>query len=257
MSELARATAFEDALHEAAAERVVRSPLGIAYFTDSLSRVWSANTFRVERKGVSLDEVVEEAERLQGDAGLDHRRVEIADEETGRALEAGFAGLGWKTDVFLYMLARREPERIVDTSQVEEVASERLRPIREVIHREWLPNLDAETLAQLAAAERRIASAANARHFAVVHEGSLVSAADLFSDGRTAQIEDVVTLPEHRGNGFASAVVMRALEEARAVGHDLVFLIADARDWPKELYRRLGFDGVGERYAYLLSSRRP
>ena len=34
-------------------------------------------------------------------------------------------------------------------------------------------------------------------------------------------------------------------------------LIADARDWPKELYRRLGFDSVGEKYAYLLSPALP
>jgi hypothetical protein len=41
------------------------------------------------------------------------------------------------------------------------------------------------------------------------------------------------------------------------MGHEFVFLAADARDWPKELYRRLGFDGVGERYAYLLTQEPP
>jgi hypothetical protein len=45
---------------------------------------------------------------------------------------------------------------------------------------------------------------------------------------------------------------MKALEEARAMGHELIFLVADARDWPKEMYRRLGFDGIGEKYSYLL-----
>ena len=79
-----------------------------------------------------------------------------------------------------------------------------------------------------------------------------MSAADVYSDGRTAQIEDVATLVQYRGHGYASAVVMRALEEARQ-DHDFVFLTADSRDWPKELYRRLGFDSLGEKFSYLLS----
>jgi ribosomal protein S18 acetylase RimI-like enzyme len=255
--ELERATGFEDALHEAAAERVVHSPLGIAYFNDTLPRIWAANTFQLARAQASVDEIVGEADRLQGAAGLAHRRVTIADESAGRALEPGFTELGWKTDAFLYMVPRGNPEKDVDTSAVEEVGDGALRPVRGAIHREWLKQADEETLRQLAEAERLIATNGNARHFAIVRDGRPVSGADLYSDGRVAQIEDVVTLPEHRGQGLASAVVMRALEEARAAGHEFVFLVADARDWPKELYRRLGFEGIGERYAFLLSEHAP
>ena len=105
---------------------------------------------------------------------------------------------------------------------------------------------------QLAESDRRFAAAGNARHFAVHVDGTPISSTDLYSDGRVAQIEDVGTLPDHRGAGHASAVVMKALEEARAMGHEFIFLVADARDWPKEMYRRLGFDGVGEKYSFLL-----
>jgi len=41
----------------------------------------------------------------------------------------------------------------------------------------------------------------------------------------------VGTLEEHRGKGYASAVVLRAADEARRGGADLVFLVADAQDW--------------------------
>jgi GNAT superfamily N-acetyltransferase len=255
--ELERAAAFEDALCEAAAERVVRSPLGTAYFNGTLPRIWSANTFRVESAEASLEEILAEVDRLQGDAGLEHRRVAIADESAGLAFEPGFTELGWKTDAFLYMVPSRDPTRDVDTNAVEEVGEGALRPVRDVIHREWLKDTEEETMRQLAEAERLIAAKANARHFAILRDGRPVSGADLYSDGQVAQIEDVVTLPDHRGHGLASAVVMRALEEARATGHDFVFLVADAREWPKELYRRLGFEGVGERYAFLLSERAP
>jgi ribosomal protein S18 acetylase RimI-like enzyme len=255
--ELERATAFEDTLLEAAAERIERVPLGSAVFTDSLPVVWSLNLLRVEESGASAEEIAAEAERLQGGAGLEHRRVAIQDENSGRGLEEGFNALGWKPDVFLFMVPRREPNRFVDTSGVVEVERGALRPIREAILGEWLGELDGEVMRQIGESDRRFAEAGNARHFAVVVNGEAVSSTDLFSDGRTAQIEDVGTLPDHRGAGHASAVVTKALEEARAMGHDFIFLVADARDWPKEMYRRLGFDGIGEKYAFLLSEHAP
>jgi len=83
-----------------------------------------------------------------------------------------------------------------------------------------------------------------------------VAAADLYSDGRIAQVEEVATLPAHRGHGYASAVVLRAVEVALASGHDLVFLEADARDWPKDLYARLGFEEVGRTWSFLRTPTR-
>ena len=64
--------------------------------------------------------------------------------------------------------------------------------------------------------------------------------------------EDVGTLEEHRGRGYASAVVLHAAELARRAGADFVFLVADAQDWPQHLYRRLGFEPIGH-YVKLIS----
>jgi predicted GNAT family acetyltransferase len=251
-NELEQAIAFEEALLEAAVERVEPSPLGSAVFTDSLPLIWSLNLLRVEQAHATVEEIAAEAERLQREAGLEHRRVAIDDETAGRALEPGFTTLGWKPDVFLFMVPRRDPYRPVDTGSVVEVGREELRPIREAILGEWLGDVEEEVMDQLGESDRRFAEAGNARHFAVLVDSNPVSSTDLYSDGRIAQIEDVGTLPDHRGAGHASAVVVKALEEARAMGHEFIFLVADARDWPKEMYHRLGFDGIGEKYAYLL-----
>jgi hypothetical protein len=35
--------------------------------------------------------------------------------------------------------------------------------------------------------------------------------------------------------------------------HDLTFLLAEEDDWPKELYRRLGFEPVGRIWDFLLT----
>jgi predicted GNAT family acetyltransferase len=249
-TELERALAFEEALLEEAAERIEPNPLGSAVFTDSLPLIWSLNHLRVDTPTATADEIAAEADRLQ--TGLHHRRVSIEGESAGQALEPGFTELGWKPDVFLFMVPRRDPHRPVDTNGVIEVEREQLRPIREAILGEWLGDVEDEVMDQLAESDRLFAAAGNARHFAVHVDSTPVSSTDLYSDGRVAQIEDVGTLPEHRGAGHASAVVMKALEEARAMGHEFIFLVADARDWPKEMYRRLGFDGVGEKYSFLL-----
>jgi ribosomal protein S18 acetylase RimI-like enzyme len=97
---------------------------------------------------------------------------------------------------------------------------------------------------QILDAKRRIPI--DARFFAVSTDGAIASYGDLYIDGDIAQVEDVATMPEQRGRGYASAVVLRAVEEARAAGAELIFLVADAEDWPKDLYRRLGFDEIGE-----------
>jgi len=80
-------------------------------------------------------------------------------------------------------------------------------------------------------------------------DGAPGSACDLYLDGGVAQIENVVTLEEHRGLG--RAVVLAALAEARAAGCDVVFLQAEADDWPKDLYARLGFEPIGHTSVFL------
>jgi len=68
---------------------------------------------------------------------------------------------------------------------------------------------------------------------------------DLLARAIAGEVEDVGTLPEHRGRGYATAVVLAAIAAARADGAEFVFLVADLDDWPKELYRKLGFDELG------------
>jgi hypothetical protein len=49
--------------------------------------------------------------------------------------------------------------------------------------------------------------------------------------------------------------VLRALAASRAAGNELTFLLANRDDWPKELYRKLGFDEVGFIYDFVIPGR--
>ena len=59
------------------------------------------------------------------------------------------------------------------------------------------------------------------------------------------------TIEEFRGRGLGSAVVLAAAASARTRGFDVVFLIADDADWPKDLYARLGFDPVSRFWSFV------
>jgi ribosomal protein S18 acetylase RimI-like enzyme len=65
-----------------------------------------------------------------------------------------------------------------------------------------------------------------------------------------------MTLEPFRGRGLAKAVVTRALVESGAAGNDFTFLVAEAEDWPKQLYRKLGFETVGSIWDFLLPPTR-
>jgi ribosomal protein S18 acetylase RimI-like enzyme len=67
----------------------------------------------------------------------------------------------------------------------------------------------------------------------------------LWRRGGVAQVEDVVVLPAARGRGFGRAVVTAAIAAARTMELELLFIVADDDDWPKELYAKLGFQHVG------------
>jgi ribosomal protein S18 acetylase RimI-like enzyme len=67
----------------------------------------------------------------------------------------------------------------------------------------------------------------------------------LYDDHRVTEIDAVGVLPDRRGEGLGRALLEGAL--ARVPGDRMLFLCADAEDWPKGLYVKLGFDVVGER----------
>ena len=251
-SELERAIAFDEVLRERCAERIVPARFGRAFFNDSYPRVWDLNFLRTYGgRHVDPGEVAADAELLHTSAGHSHRRVDAPDESVGALLEPFFRRLGWHIDREIFMAYRGGGERGADTSTVEEVSRDDLRSLREEITRGEPWATDDEVVSMVLDAGALWAGAGNARHFAMRSGGEVVSTADLYSDGRTAQVEDVATAPAHRGRGHASAVVLRAVEEAQAAGHDFVFLVTDEENWPKELYARLGFEPIGRWWSFL------
>ena len=58
------------------------------------------------------------------------------------------------------------------------------------------------------------------------------------------------TLRAERGKGLARAVVATAALAALEAGHDLVFLVVNEDEGPVDLYRGLGFEGIGREIVF-------
>lgn len=222
-------------------------PWGIALLTDDLPRVWDLNFTLADRWEGSAAELAAEADRVLGAAGLRHRKVAIHDQALGARLWPELPVGSWPLhDRYLVMAHRREPDRPGDPSlEVAELELDAYVRAHEPVVRAEPYGSDEETVGQLCELPRRVSAAIETRFFAGLADGEAASFASLLLDGAVAQIEDVATLAEHRGEGLARAVVLHSLAEARRAGADLVFLVADGKDWPKELYARLGFDPIG------------
>ena len=245
--ELARIHRFEHEV-EMAGTKKVPSPLGFGVITPELPLRHDSNYLFVDRP-VDAREAMAEADRVLGGEGYDHRVIITFDDAIGETLRPQLKALGWRTMRHVFMVQRREAEKGGDRSIVKEVDHTALRPgrTREILAQPWGTPVVAE---QILDAKVLIGRLAETRFFGVEIDGEIVAWTDLYVAQGVAQIEDVATLREHRERGYATAVVLRAIEVGRALGADLVFLVADEEDWPKVLYRRLGFDAVGRLYKF-------
>ena len=239
---------------EMAGSLSIESPFGVGVLDRSLPLRHDSNYFLVERLpiGAGAQDLAAEADRIMGGAGLSHRAVMVFDAELGERLEPQFLALGWNVRRHIWMAQLREPDRHPDLSIVQEVDEADLRPARtaEILRYPWGTEAVAQ---QLLDAKLLLGDRATTRFFGVRVDGEIVSWSDLYLAQGVGQVEDVATKEAYRGKGYATAVVLRAVKEARDAGADLVFLVADGDDWPKELYRKLGFDTVGRLTKFFLT----
>jgi RimJ/RimL family protein N-acetyltransferase/predicted GNAT family acetyltransferase len=235
---------FRRTLAHAAAERSVETRHGFALLSESIPSVYDANYLSVEAAVAPAADLAAEADATM--EACFHRRVVV--EQGGVGLTDDFAELGYTLSTHLVLAHARDLDRRVDTSFVREVAFEDLVAARTagMLAQPWA---DAALALQLDELKRMIAAAAPTRYVAAFVGGEVAGYCEVRSNGQVAQIEDVEVLERFRGRGLGRAIVQHALEDASR-GHEIVFLEALADDWPRELYRKLGFDVVDRRDVY-------
>jgi ribosomal protein S18 acetylase RimI-like enzyme len=236
-------------LDEEASEEIGSHPWGRGFLCPSLPLVWDANWVLIEQAGLSIERVGAIADEVLGGRGFAHRAVAIYDRGEERRLSGAVAELpGWELETVLCMEHRGAPPGEPRTA-VREARLEEIEPLRRELIRESLPagtGRVEETIDQLAELDRRYGLAAGDRWFVAPADGEPASACRLFAKDGIGQIEDVGTLAPQRNRGLARSVVLAALAASGADGKETTFLLAEADDWPRLLYGRLGFETTGE-----------
>ena len=250
-TELARLRAHRQALTERSTLRAEPFAHGVALFTPAHPTKWDLNLLLVEdASGTSAEQLIAEAERLQAPAGLRHRKIEI--HAGGERLVDAFAAAGWSAERLIVMLLRPgRDQRGEAHAQVREVDFAAVRELMEQWYREAMSAAEARALGD---ADADTARTSGARFFVTERDGAPAASCMLLPGDRVGQVEEVYTARAFRGQGLASAVVRAAIAAARERGDELIMITADAGDWPRRLYERLGFETVDE---YRTFTRRP
>jgi len=223
--------------------RVEASPFGTALFNDDFPSYWDGTFLRVDRPGdATAAQLIAEANRLF--EGFAHRAVVVPDESAGARWAATFGREGWEVDRLVFMAHGREADRESDIA-VEECTLEEVFPLLLETNLHSHGGMTPAAAEANAAVRRPFVDVTGARFFVARVEGVLAGFCELYVHDGVAELDDVHTLERFRGRGIARGVVGHAVREARDAGADLIFLIADDADWPKELYDKLGFDPVG------------
>jgi GNAT superfamily N-acetyltransferase len=212
--------------------------------TPSLPLVWTLNQIRIT-EAATFDEVVAVADQHQ--SALPYRHVVVEDGPTGERLEEAFGAAGWKVEREVLMALAEHPDRVVETNAVTILSEEQTQALMRRWTVEEHPGISVEGLDQLQAFNRREGELWREQRFGVLdEEGAPLAVTKLRSDGPTAWVEDVYTVPEARARGYARMLVTHTAALARSGNHDLTFIIADDDDWPKDLYARIGFRTIGQ-----------
>jgi len=260
---LHRAFAFERAMH-AAAGRTITGAWGQAFLAPDLDRCYDRNLLWVVEDGGGLDaaQIDGHADRLIGGHDMPHRRLLLEPPAEAR-LHDGLVGRGYDPSHHVFQLhagRAATPEAVagvtVEEAGVEEVLAASDRYLQ--TDRDTPYGRDARTRRHLLEHHRGYGPAgAEERRFVVRDGDDVVAWARLWVRGAEAQVEDVVCLAEHRGRGYGRAVVAEATRAALAEDPELLFIVADGDDWPKELYARLGYATAGTLGVYLRFARMP
>lgn len=224
--------------------------MGWVATTPSLPLVHAANQVHV-RTPASVGEALAVVQREQ--EGLAFRHLEVSHAGSAEGLIGALRGSGgWRIDREVVMaLGEGVGGRRVGVGSIsvlDEGEADHLM-------RRWLveDHFDSTEgmLDQLSEYTRREGRLWRERVLGVRDEsGRPVAMTKLRIEGDVGWVEDVYTVPEARGRGYARALVTHAADRARSAGPGLVFILADDEDWPKNLYFDVGFRPVGNIWTF-------
>jgi len=217
--------------------------VGFAVRTPDLSAVWSANHLCCTSAATraTLERLGEEEL-----AGLPYRHLIVRHRETAEAVEPALDAAGWRVERDVVMLLDGTPKEPADTGVVGELTEDQMAMLMAQWLREEFGDVRQQDVDDVVEYNRRVGRHYGERRLGVVDaDGTPLAVTKLRVDGPLGWVEDVYTTPHARNRGYARTLVTQAARAAREAGCSVVVIVADADDWPQDLYARVGFRPIG------------
>lgn len=79
------------------------------------------------------------------------------------------------------------------------------------------------------------------------HGGHIIGNCDLFLHKGVAKIEDFAVNPPYQRRRYGTTILKELIDIAIKENSHTIYLVTDEEDTPKEMYKKIGFNKVGER----------
>jgi ribosomal protein S18 acetylase RimI-like enzyme len=260
---LAQAAATERRLLEPIAEITEREGY-LVYRSDGFPDYYAGNGIEIREPGRSLAEW-EAVFAREFDTHVSRHRTftfERAPELEPLASEAFEAG--YRVEFLAYLIAKRalpagEPPAGLAVERIDSDAGwERLLAFEDRVSRafEWYEGPDSTE--SLLAKTRYVSEQVGIEWLALVDgAGTIASKLGLFRHGSVYRLQDVATAEEHRRQGLSSYLLRLALRRAVEEDDAQGLVVAADRDYHAiDLYRKLGFEDVGQTVVLMRFPRR-
>jgi ribosomal protein S18 acetylase RimI-like enzyme len=222
---------------------VVPTAWGAVVTDGRYPRIWDANYARIERPA-TLDQVAAALGPALRRARADVFHVVMLDVErtSGLLAELSSAGHRLAWDVVMEVASGALDGPAHDIEVLEDGAE-----LREAITTSLgvFGIEPAEALAQLQALEADVMVPGGKRWYGVREAGRIVSIAARLTTAGVTYVDNVATVPEARGRGYASDIVRAIVRDAGSVSERTVLLADPGDERVVAMYGRLGFTEVG------------
>lgn len=245
MDDEERSIRFGQRLQRTMSTRVEPFRWGTVYFDDEFPLRYGSNILWVEGDpDVTGEELQEDADRILGGAGFDHRVILVDPTSLFDRLEPHFRAQGWSATQFVLMILRRP------LALTRSVPAARHVPHSEAVsllerHVRAFAGRDERTVRTLSEYPGKLERQFGARLFVAESDGVAAASCELYIDGDEAQVESVQTLEAYRGRRLGTAVVTAAVHSAQQSGAEWIHLYADEGGWQLGWYESLGFERAG------------
>jgi GNAT superfamily N-acetyltransferase len=265
VDELAAALAFDRGLRARAARETIELPEGLVVLHEELPRLRYLNALILDAPlpaSFGAGSLAGLADVRLGH--LRHRHVVVDDGPAAERLAPALLRDGWSMERTLYMSWRREPDRPPRPGVGREISEPKIRKLQAEIYGEDSESASpvaAALIATLVAGQDAVRASTTALCFGAGEGDAMSASCTLFLEradghGGIAMVDEVGTLIAHRRRGLGRAVVAAALEAARRMRCAPILVPADADDWPRKLYQRMGFEPLGMQVSFTLTPAR-